>query len=112
MNIRFGEFRLDSDTRQLFCDEVDVHLSPKAFELLRALLEARPRVLSKPELHERLWPETFVSEANLSILVAEIRRVLGETPHQVRFVRTVHRFGYAFCGNVVDVQPSGSPGGS
>jgi DNA-binding winged helix-turn-helix (wHTH) protein len=112
MNVRFGEFRLDSETRQLLCSDAEVHLSPKAFELLRALLDVRPRVLSKAKLSERLWPETFVSEANLSVLIAEIRRVLGEAPRQTRFVRTVHRVGYAFCGTAVDVQSSSVPAGT
>ncbi len=112
MNVRFGEFRLDSETRQLFCSDAEVHLSPKAFELLRALLDVRPRVLSKAELSQRLWPETFVSEANLSVLIAEIRRVLGEAPRQTRFIRTAHRFGYAFCGTAVDIESSSVPAGS
>src|SRR5580765_5218978 len=101
MNVRFGEFRLDSETRQLFRDDVEVHLSPKAFELLLMLLEARPKALSKAELMERLWPGTFVSDANLPVLVAEIRRALSDQPDQPRFLRTVPRFGYAFSGAVI-----------
>jgi len=101
VNVRFGEFRLDSETRQLFRDDVEVHLSPKAFELLLMLLEARPKALSKAELMERLWSGTFVSDANLPVLVAEIRRALSDQPGQSRFLRTVHRFGYAFCGTVI-----------
>jgi DNA-binding winged helix-turn-helix (wHTH) protein len=107
MNVRFGEFRLDSESRQLLRSDVEVHLSPKAFELLRALLEVRPRALAKAELCGLLWPDTFVSEGNLSVLIAEIRRVLGESPHEAGFVRTVHRFGYAFSGAAVDVQSPG-----
>ena len=61
----------------------------------------RPKVLSKAVLQERLWPETFVAEANLSNLVAEVREALEDEPRSPRFVRTVHGFGYAFCGDVV-----------
>ena len=76
-----------------------MHLSGKAFELLVMLACARPKALSKKELHEALWPSTFVSEANLSNLVAEIRTALGDSARAPVFVRTVHRFGYAFCGD-------------
>lgn len=103
MNVRFGDFRLDGETRQLLEGDAEVHLSPKAFELLRMLLEARPKALSKANLTEQLWPSTFVSETNLSVLIAEIRAVLKDEPRTPRFVRTVHRFGYAFCGTAVDV---------
>jgi hypothetical protein len=72
------------------------------------LIEARPNALSKTELMERLWPGTFVSEANLSVLVAEIRRALGDNPQNSRFVRTVQRFGYAFSGSTIEMPASGS----
>ncbi|HEY3203082.1 MAG TPA: FHA domain-containing protein [Thermoanaerobaculia bacterium] len=73
-----------------------VHLSPKAFELLRLLVESRPRAISKEEFFGRLWPDTFVTEANLAGLVAEIRREIGDDAREPRFLRTVHGFGYAF----------------
>jgi len=75
-----------------------VHLSPKAFELLKVLIDNRPRALSKNELHQHLWPATFVSEANLASLIAEIREALADPARHSRFIRTAHRFGYAFCG--------------
>ena len=59
----------------------------------------RPKVLSKAVLQQRLWPETFVAEANLSNLVAEIREALGDRARAPLFVRTAHGFGYAFCGD-------------
>jgi DNA-binding winged helix-turn-helix (wHTH) protein len=98
MRLRFDEFTIDTESRQLRRGDAECHLSPKAFEFLRLLIESRPRALSKSELHERLWPSTFVSEATLTSLVAEVRAALGETAGDGRFVRTVHRFGYAFKG--------------
>jgi len=92
----------DSDARQLLRGREEVHLSPKAFELLKTLIDHRPRALSKNELHDRLWPATFVSEANLASLVAEVREALGDTARQPRFIRTAHRFGYAFSGQAVE----------
>ena len=102
MRARFGEFTLDTDTRQIFRADEEIHLSPKAYELLTILVEHRPRALSKNELHTRLWPATFVSEVNLATLVAEIREALGDDARKPRFVRTAHRFGYAFSGATVD----------
>lgn len=103
MKIRFGTFILDRDTRQLTQKGGEIHLAPKAFELLVTLLVNRPKVLSKAALQERLWPETFVAEANLSNLVAEIREALGDQARAPRFVRTAHGFGYAFCGDATSV---------
>ena len=99
MKICFGPFTLDFDTRQLTRDGMDIHLSPKAFELLAALIQERPNVLSKATLQQRLWPDTFVAEANLSNLIAEIRAALGDSARAPAYLRTVHKFGYAFCGD-------------
>ena len=101
MKIRFGPFTLDLDTRQLTRDGREIHLAPKAFELLATLALDRPKVLSKAVLQQRLWPETFVAEANLSNLVAEIREALGDRARAPLFVRTAHGFGYAFCGDAM-----------
>lgn len=109
MHVRFGEFTLDTESRQLRQGDAEHHLSPKAFELLRLLIENRPRALSKAELHERLWPSTFVSDATLTSLVAEVRTALGEKAAAGDFVRTVHRFGYAFKGDATTVAESRQP---
>ena len=94
--VRFGEFVLDRQARELRHGRETIALSPKAYQLLEILIGARPKALSKIDLQERLWPDTFVVEKNLVNLVAEIRRALGEDPTYPRFVRTVQRFGYAF----------------
>ena len=101
MKIQFSSFTLDLDTRLLTREDSEVHLAPKAFELLAALVLARPKVLSKAELQQRLWPHTFVAEANLSNLVAEIRQALGDGGPTPRWIRTAHRVGYAFGGNAI-----------
>ena len=97
---RFGDFTLDDDIRQLFLSGTEVHLSPKAYELLTLLLAHRTRAVSKAELQERLWPSTFVEETNLAGLVAEIRRALGDSASSPVFVRTVYGFGYRFVSDV------------
>jgi DNA-binding winged helix-turn-helix (wHTH) protein len=97
VRIGFGPFILDPDTRQLTREGRDIHLSPKAFELLETLALERPKVLSKTVLQQRLWPETFVTEANLSNLIAEIRDALDDSAREPTYIRTAHKFGYAFC---------------
>lgn len=109
VSYRFGKFNLDYDTRQLLGGGEEIHLSPKAFELLTILLVNRPRAVSKAELQERLWPSTFVEETNLAGLVAEIRRALGDSATKPNYVRTVYRFGYRFVGDVIDAAASPSP---
>jgi DNA-binding winged helix-turn-helix (wHTH) protein len=98
VRIRFGPFVLNLDTRQLTEDNREIHLTPKAFELLTMLVQDRPKVLAKAALQNRLWPDTFVAEANLSNLVAEIREALRDHAHSPTFIRTAHGFGYAFSG--------------
>jgi DNA-binding winged helix-turn-helix (wHTH) protein len=104
--IAFGDFVLDSDTHELLRAERAVHLSPKAFQLLEALVANRPRALSKEELHDRLWPDSFVVEANLANLVASIRAALGDDPRHPQYIRTVQRFGYAFQAEAKGAVPA------
>jgi TolB-like protein/DNA-binding winged helix-turn-helix (wHTH) protein len=99
---RFGDFSFDAGARELRRGQESLHLSPKCFELLELLLAERPRVVPKVRLYEGLWPKTFVSESSLTKLVTELRAVLGDDAQTPRFVRTAHRFGYAFCADVVD----------
>ena len=105
MTYRFDHFALDTDTRRLLRDGEELHLSPKAFDLLRLLIEGRARALARTDLHEALWPETHVEDTNLAGLVAEIRRALGDSSDNPRFVRTMHRFGYWFIASTNDTPP-------
>ncbi len=111
MRVRFGECVLDSDTRQLSVRGEAVHLSPKAFQFLELLLESRPKALSKGEIHERLWPGTFVSDGALASLLVEVRSATGDNARESRFVRTVHRFGYAFSGSAQEFRRGVSTAG-
>lgn len=111
MKMRFGECLFDAESRQLFRAREAVHLSPKAFELLKVLVESRPKAMSKAEIHERIWPATYVTDDSLARLVTEIRGAIGDHAHDPRFVRTVHGFGYAFCGDGAEVSGVPSPGG-
>jgi DNA-binding winged helix-turn-helix (wHTH) protein len=92
----FGDCEFDSGRRLLLRHGSETPLSPKAFQLLELLLDRRPEAISKADLLEQLWPKTFVSDASLHNLVAEIRAALDDDPRTPRFIRTVPRFGYAF----------------
>lgn len=105
MQVRFGSYCLDTATRQLLRGMDEVPLSPKAVDLLQFLIDNRPRALSKAELHDHLWPSTFVTDAALTVLAAELRDALHDRPEAPRFIRTVRRFGYAFCGEIGAVEP-------
>lgn len=92
---RFDRFVLDGGTRQLSADGLPIHLTPKAFDLLALLIGEAPRVVTKVEIHRRLWPDSFVSDATLVGLIKDIRRALGDTG-SMQMIRTAHRVGYAF----------------
>jgi DNA-binding winged helix-turn-helix (wHTH) protein len=100
--LRFGDCLFDPESRQLFRGGTPVPLSPKAWTLLDILVRSRPRAMSKPELQEALWPDTFVVEANLANLVAELREAMGEKGQRDGYLRTVHGFGYAFSGEALE----------
>lgn len=111
MKLRLGDVTFDAEARRVVRGRDEVRLSPKAFDLLRILIEARPRALAKNDLHGRLWPDTFVTDANLASLVAEIRDALGDNARAPRFIRTAQRFGYAFCGDAEPHEPAPPPVG-
>jgi DNA-binding winged helix-turn-helix (wHTH) protein len=100
MPIQFGAFVLDREARQLFRGSVPRRLQPHALELLELLVERRPAAVSKQEIRDRLWPDTFVSDSTLSSLAAQVRRALGRDG--AAYVRTVHGFGYAFDGEATE----------
>src|SRR5688572_23610502 len=102
VRVRFGQFDLDSETRQLLRAGGEVHLSPKAFAVLSVLLAKRPNVVPKADLFGQIWPDVFVVDGNLNVLVGEIRRALDDDPQSPRFIRTVHGVGYAFCGRATE----------
>jgi DNA-binding winged helix-turn-helix (wHTH) protein len=109
VRLRFGPFTVDAETRQLLRDDSELHLSPKAFDLLCSLVEHRPRVLEKTELQTRIWPATYVVDANLNVLIGEIRRALGDSAKEPRYIRTVHGVGYAFSGNAAEAKNEPTP---
>jgi DNA-binding winged helix-turn-helix (wHTH) protein len=101
MRLRMGEFVLDTDRRLLLRGRSQIHLQPKAYELLELLVLSRPRALSKQKIRAHLWPDTAVGDASLTVLVGELRKAMADDAGSPRFVRTAFGFGYAFAGEAV-----------
>jgi len=95
MRYDFGDLSLDTGARRLRRGPLDLHLSPKAFDLLSFLVSERPRVIPHRELYDHLWPATYVVDGNLPVLIGEIRRAMDDADHSI--IRTVHNTGYAFA---------------
>jgi len=102
MRYKFGNLSLDTDARELRRGDEPLHLSTKALDLLTMLIAERRRVVPKGELQDRLWPSTFVVEANLPVLIREIRAAVGHGEPDI--IRTVHRIGYAFAVPIREVR--------
>jgi TolB-like protein/DNA-binding winged helix-turn-helix (wHTH) protein len=92
----FGAFRLDAADGRLLRDGQAVPLAPKAFEALVALVESDGRTLSRDDLINRLWPESFVEEGNLKVTIFKLRKALGEHDGQEQYIETIPRRGYRF----------------
>jgi Tol biopolymer transport system component/DNA-binding winged helix-turn-helix (wHTH) protein len=100
----FGPFRLDAGEHLLLRDGEAVPLTPKAFDLLVALIERHGRLLEKEELLKKVWPDTFVEEANLASNISQLRKALGDGENGQRFIETAPKRGYRFVANVKKVE--------
>jgi DNA-binding winged helix-turn-helix (wHTH) protein len=113
MRVGFGRYIFDSGMRELLADGQSAHLSPKAFDVLQMLLERRPNVVEKQEIYSTIWPNTFVGDATLNVTIAEIRRALDDDARAPKYIRTVHRVGYAFSfARAVDLAAQPNPASS
>lgn len=97
--VTFGPFEFDRAARRLSKADEAVHLTSKAVDLLSLLSARWPDAVAKKEIHQHLWPDTFVSDVSLTTLIFELRSALGESARKPRFIRTVHGYGYAFQGD-------------
>ena len=98
--LEFGPFRVDPEQRLLLRDEQPIPLSPKAFDLLLALLMRSGQVVLKDDLMKQLWPDTFVEESNLGQHVFQLRKALGERPQDHSYIVTIPGRGYRFVQKV------------
>jgi DNA-binding winged helix-turn-helix (wHTH) protein len=106
--IRFQTFRLDTTNQCLWQGESRVELTPKAFGVLRYLVEHAGRLVTPEELLEALWPATYVNPEVLRKYVLEIRRALGDRPDKPVFIETRPKRGYQFVASVIDESAAGT----
>jgi len=110
MNVyHFGPFRLDASQGMLSSPAGDVALTPKAFDMLRVLVESAGTVLSKKDLLDRVWPDSFVDENNLAQNISLVRRALAASDPATEYVQTIPRRGYRFVGAVTTDAPDTTP---
>lgn len=102
MVYRFGDCRLDEATSELLLVGQRQRMSRKAYSLLLLLLRARPRIVTKRQVMDSLWPETFVAEANVAVLIGEVRAAVGDSPRASAVIRTHSGVGYSFVAPVVE----------
>ena len=100
---QFGPFRLFPEEYLLTKDGEPVYLKPKVFETLLVLVESGGRILDKETLMQRLWQDSFVEEANLTVNISQLRKALGQSEGGERFIDTVPKRGYRFIANVEEL---------
>ena len=97
---QFGEFTVDCEQKVLLRSGAPLPLAPKVFDTLLILVENGGRIVEKEVLMNRVWPDTFVEEANLSRNIFLLRKALGETPQDHQYIVTVPGRGYRFAEDV------------
>src|SRR4026209_1782404 len=98
----FGPFRLSENERLLFCGDTEVRLKTKDLDVLLVLLKNRSRLVTKAELMEEVWPNSYVAEANLGVHIACLRKALRKHAPRHRYIETVHKYGYRFVETAIE----------
>lgn len=102
----FDNFRLNPAEHSLLCGGKAVPLTPKSFDILVTLIERQGMLVTKDELMRKIWPDSFVEEANLTVNVSALRKAFGDTPEHQQFIETVPKRGYRFIATVKAVKNS------
>ena len=100
----FGKFRFDPASHLLLSEDCAIPLTPKAFDVLLVLVQNGMRLTTKEELMTKVWPDSFVEEANLTVTVSALRKALGETTDGKRYIETVTKKGYRFVAAINEVK--------
>ena len=106
---RFREFTVDVNQKVLLQNGVILSVTPKVFETLLILVENAGRVVDKEALMRRVWPDTFVEEANLTFNIGQLRKALGDNARKPAFVETVSRRGYRFIAPIEETGAEPEP---
>src|SRR5215469_11993692 len=96
----FDGFRLSPKDHSLLCAGRPIPLTPKSFDILLTLIERNGQLVTKDELMRKIWPGSFVAEANLTVNVSALRKALGDTPEHQQYIETVPKLGYRFTARV------------
>jgi Tol biopolymer transport system component/DNA-binding winged helix-turn-helix (wHTH) protein len=107
---RFEDFTVDTDQKVLLRQHRPLPLTPKAFDTLLILVENSGRIVKKEDLMNRLWPDSFVEESNLTFNIQQLRKSLGDNARRPRYIETVPRRGYRFIANVAEAPGPDSKG--
>src|SRR5437879_7041764 len=97
---QFGPFRLDPAERRLLRDGAAVPITPKMFDTLRLLVERAGRIVAKDELLATVWAGATVEEANLTVTISSLRRLLRGADDEAQYIETVPKYGYRFLAPV------------
>src|SRR5260370_249234 len=96
----FGPFEIDETERQLLREGQRILLPSKAFDTLLLLVKRHGHLIEKSELIETIWPDAFVEEGNLAVVISMLRKALGEEGHEHKYIQTVPKHGYRFVADV------------
>jgi adenylate cyclase len=102
LSFRFADFEIDTARRELRRAGATVHIEPQVFDLLVHLVRNRHRIVSKDELIDAIWQGRIVSDATLSSRISSARRALGDSGNDQNLIRTLHKRGFRFVGDVDD----------
>ena len=100
---QFDCYRLEVEARRLWCDEKPVKIAAKTFDVLLYLVERHGTVVEREELLREIWRDQFVEDGNLTVRVTELRKLLGDTLEETKFIATVSRRGYSFVARVREI---------
>ena len=105
----FGPFRLDPKNRQLLRVGEPIALTPKVFDALVVLVESRGRLVLKDDILKAVWPDTFVTESNLTQVVFTLRKALGERGGERHYIVTIPKRGYRFGAHIQQIEREDPP---
>ena len=104
IEFHFDKFRLDAPNASLWCGEEEIHLTPKAFEVLQHLLVHSGQLVTREQLLEAIWPDVVVNDTAPASAIRELRKALNDDAKNPRYIETVHRRGYRFIGKLLDAK--------
>jgi DNA-binding winged helix-turn-helix (wHTH) protein/tetratricopeptide (TPR) repeat protein len=100
----FGPVQINPSSRKLIRNGVCVQVQARGLDALLLLMRKRNEVVSKAELLATIWPDTYVEESNLPVMISAIRRAIGDDGRNQKYIQTVSKFGYRFVGEVTEIR--------